>query len=103
MANSGGEEVTVTGQVTSRCETDRQCIVVIFRHPAGAGWGAGSWLCDLCSLWVFLAAYGHRVNPLGLLVACGPANLLATVPISPGGLGVVEGVLILFLVGFGTP
>lgn len=70
---------------------------------AAAGWGAGSWLCDACSLWVFLAAYGHRVNPLGLLVAYGLANLLATVPISPGGLGVVEGVLIPSLVGFGTP
>ena len=70
---------------------------------AAAGWAAGSWLCDACSLWVFLAAYGHRVNPLGLLVAYGLANLLATVPISPGGLGVVEGVLIPSLVGFGTP
>ena len=30
------------------------------------------------------------------------ANLLATVPISPGGLGVTEGLLIPFLFGFGT-
>jgi uncharacterized protein (TIRG00374 family) len=52
---------------------------------------------------VFLAAYGHRVNPLGLFVAYGLANLLATLPISPGGLGIIEGVLIPSLVGFGTP
>lgn len=70
---------------------------------AAACWAAGNWLWDACSLWVFLAAYGHEVNPIGLLVAYGLANLLATVPISPGGLGVVEGVLIPSLVGFGTP
>lgn len=43
------------------------------------------------------------MNPLGLFVAYGLANLLATLPISPGGLGIIEGVLIPSLVGFGTP
>ncbi len=66
-------------------------------------WAAGSWLMDAASLWVFVAAYGHRVDPVGLLVAYGLANLVAIVPISPGGLGVIEGVLIPSLVGFGTP
>jgi hypothetical protein len=70
---------------------------------ASASWAAGSWLLDAASLWVFLAAYGHRVTPVGLLVGYGLANLLAIVPISPGGLGVIEGVLIPSLVGFGTP
>jgi uncharacterized protein (TIRG00374 family) len=70
---------------------------------ASASWAAASWLFDAASLWVFLAAYGHRVDLVGLLVAYGLANLLAVVPISPGGLGVIEGVLIPSLVGFGTP
>jgi uncharacterized protein (TIRG00374 family) len=68
-----------------------------------ASWAAASWLLDAASLWVFLAAYGHRVNPISLLVAYSLANLLAILPISPGGLGIIEGVLIPSLVGFGTP
>jgi uncharacterized protein (TIRG00374 family) len=70
---------------------------------SAAGWAAANWAFDAASLWVFLAAYGHRVNPLGLFVAYGLANLLATLPISPSGLGIIEGVLIPALVGFGTP
>jgi uncharacterized protein (TIRG00374 family) len=68
-----------------------------------AAWSAGNWTLDAASLWVFLAAYGHRVNPDGLLLAYALANLVAVFPISPGGIGVIEGVLIPSLVGFGTP
>src|SRR5205823_1347904 len=67
------------------------------------GWATVNWLCDAASLWVFVAAYGHRVDLDGLVVAFGLANVLAAVPITPGGLGVVETVLTSTLVGFGTP
>ena len=67
------------------------------------GWAAANWLLDAASLWVFVAAYGHRVSPVGLLVAFGLANVLAAIPLTPGGLGVVEAVLTSTLVGFGTP
>jgi uncharacterized protein (TIRG00374 family) len=68
-----------------------------------ATWSVGNWGLDAASLWVFVAAYGHRVNLDGLFVAYALANLLAVLPISPGGIGVIEGVLIPSLVGFGTP
>ena len=68
-----------------------------------AGWAAANWLFDAASLWVFVAAFGHRVPIVGLLVAFGLANVLAAIPITPGGLGVVEFVLTSTLVGFGTP
>jgi uncharacterized protein (TIRG00374 family) len=68
-----------------------------------AAWSAGNWGLDAASLWVFLAAYGHRVNLDGLLLAYAFANLIAVLPISPGGIGIIEGVLIPSLVGFGTP
>jgi hypothetical protein len=42
------------------------------------------------------------VNPDGLLVAYGLAYVLAAIPITPGGLGVVEATLTSILVGFGT-
>jgi uncharacterized protein (TIRG00374 family) len=67
------------------------------------GWATANWLLDAAALWVFVAAYGHRVSPEGLLVAFGLANVLAAIPITPGGLGVVETVLTSTLVGFGTP
>ena len=38
-----------------------------------------------------------------MLVAYGLAYVLAAIPLTPGGLGVVEGVLTSSLVGFGTP
>lgn len=69
------------------------------------GWAAANWLLDAASLWVFLAAFGHSghrfPNPDGLIVAYGLANVIGAIPITPGGLGVVEGVLTPALVGFG--
>lgn len=79
----------------------------LLSDPAGlrrtAMWATGNWLLDAASLWVFLAAYGHRADPVGLLVGYGIATLVGGLPVSPGGLGVVEGILIPSLVGFGTP
>ena len=65
-------------------------------------WAILNWLFDAASLWVFVGAFGHLVNPDGLLVAYGLANVLAVIPITPGGLGVVEATLTTLLVGFGT-
>ena len=66
-------------------------------------WAAANWLFDAASLWVFLASFGKVLSPIDLLVAYGLANILAAIPITPGGLGIVEGVLIPSLVGFHTP
>jgi uncharacterized protein (TIRG00374 family) len=66
-------------------------------------WATWNWVFDAASLWVFLAAYGWRADPIGLAVGYGLANVAAALPISPGGLGVIEGVLIPSLVGFGGP
>jgi uncharacterized membrane protein YbhN (UPF0104 family) len=65
-------------------------------------WAAANWLLDASCLWVFLAAFGKLVSPIDLLVAYGLANVLAVIPITPSGLGVIEGVLIPTLVGFGV-
>jgi len=69
---------------------------------AAIGWAAANWLLDAASLWVFVAAFGHRVAIVGLLVSFGLANVLAAIPLTPGGLGVIEAVLTSTLVGFGT-
>ncbi len=76
--------------------TDRRLLV------RAGGWAAANWILDAASLWVFVGAFGHFLSPISLLVCFGLANVLAAVPFTPGGLGVVEGVLISTLVGFGT-
>lgn len=84
---------------------DRVQILLSDREMLGRAllWAAANWLLDAASLWVFLYAYGTPVFPIDLLVAYGLANILAVIPITPGGLGVVEGVLIPTLIGFGVP
>ncbi len=66
-------------------------------------WAGLNWLLDAACLWVFIWSFGTRVSPIDLLVAYGLANVLAAIPVTPAGLGVVEGVLIPTLVGFGVP
>jgi len=70
---------------------------------AAIGWAAANWLLDAASLWVFLLAFGHTMSPDGLIVAYALANVLGAIPVTPGGLGIVEGVLTSALVGFGSP
>jgi uncharacterized protein (TIRG00374 family) len=65
------------------------------------GWAAANWLLDAASLWVFVAAFSHFISPVDLLLAYGLANILAAIPITPGGLGVVEFVLVSLITGFG--
>ena len=55
-------------------------------------WAALNWLLDAACLWVFIWSFGHVISPIDLLVAYGLANILAAIPITPAGLGVVEGV-----------
>lgn len=84
--------------VASRLEdlaSDRQLLVRV------GGWALANWLLDAASLWVFLRAFGGSVPIDGLIVAFGLANVLAVIPLTPGGLGIVEGVYVPVLVGFG--
>ena len=69
----------------------------------GAAWAAANWLLDAAALWVFLRAFGTSLNPINLVVAYGVAGVLAAIPITPGGLGVVETALPSLLVTFGAP
>jgi uncharacterized protein (TIRG00374 family) len=68
-----------------------------------AGWAAANWLLDAASLGMFVAAFGGHPPLDGLVISFGLANVLAAVPITPGGLGIVEATLTAGLVGFGVP
>ncbi len=63
-------------------------------------WAVANWMLDAAALWVFLRSLGDTAPLDGLLVAFCLANLLAVIPVLPGGLGIIEGVLIPTLVGF---
>jgi uncharacterized protein (TIRG00374 family) len=65
-------------------------------------WASLNWLLDAASLWCFVAAFGHRANPVELFAAYGIANVAGALPVSPGGLGVVDSIAPLLLVGFGV-
>jgi hypothetical protein len=65
-------------------------------------WAAANWVLDATSLWVFLFAFGVHLDPVDVLVAYGLANILAAIPLTPGGLGVIELTVVSILTGFGA-
>jgi len=67
----------------------------------GLTWATINWLLDAAALWVFIRAFGPFLNPVDVIVAFCIANVLAVIPLTPGGLGVIETVLVATLVGFG--
>jgi putative heme transporter len=66
-----------------------------------AGWSAANWLLDAAALWVFLRAFGATTDVDALLVSFCLANVLAVIPITPGGLGIIDSTLPVALVWFG--
>jgi putative heme transporter len=78
-------------------------------RPSGPAWfeafglGALNWIencgCLVACIW---AVHGH-IPWHGILVAYALAQVTATIPITPGGIGVVEGSLTALLVAYGMP
>jgi uncharacterized protein (TIRG00374 family) len=68
---------------------------------AVAGWGMANWLLDCGCLVLSFLAVGVGVPWKGLLLAYGAGQLAANLPVTPGGLGVVEGSLTIALAQFG--
>jgi putative heme transporter len=76
-------------------------------RPSRAEWAGasalalGNWVFDCACLALAFAAVGAAVPWRGLLLAYGTGQLAANLPITPGGLGVVEGSLSIALVLYG--
>ncbi len=66
-------------------------------------WAALNWLFDAAALWIFLRAFGITMDIDALIISFGIANVLAAIPITPGGLGYVDTSYIGMLAGFGAP
>ena len=67
-----------------------------------AFWAALNWLFDAAALWIFLRAFNVTMDIDALIIAFGIANVLAAIPITPGGLGYVDGGYVAMLSGFGA-
>jgi uncharacterized protein (TIRG00374 family) len=65
------------------------------------GWSLGNWGFDCGCLAFAYVAVGAGIPWRGLLLAYGAGQLASNLPITPGGLGVVEGSLTVALVAYG--
>ena len=64
-------------------------------------WGTLNWLFDCACFAMMFVAIDAPIPWKGLLLAYGAGQLAALLPITPGGLGVVEGSITVALVAFG--
>jgi uncharacterized protein (TIRG00374 family) len=64
-------------------------------------WGTANWLFDCACFAMMFLAVDSTIPWKGLLLAYGAGQLAAMLPITPGGLGVVEGSITIALVAFG--
>lgn len=64
-------------------------------------WALANWLLDCACFGFSFVAVGAAVPWKGLLLAYGAGQLAANLPITPGGLGAVEGSITIALVAFG--
>lgn len=90
----------VIGRIAERIKSlwsDRELV------RRGVTWAALNWLFDAACLWVCLRAFHVTLNPIDLFVAYGVGNVLAAIPLTPGGLGTVELAVTALLRGFGVP
>jgi len=65
------------------------------------GWALANWVMDCACLVCAFLAVGAPVPWRGLLLAYGAGQLAANLPVTPGGLGVVEGSITIALSYFG--
>ncbi|HET6793736.1 MAG TPA: YbhN family protein, partial [Acidimicrobiales bacterium] len=77
--------------------------------PGARGWteafglALANWLDDAACLAACMLALGVHIPWRGVLVAYGLTQIAASLPVTPGGIGVVEGSLAALLVGYGVP
>ncbi|MGO9929456.1 MAG: lysylphosphatidylglycerol synthase domain-containing protein, partial [Mycobacterium sp.] len=67
------------------------------------GFASGDLLFDLLSLDLVFLALRDQPGFGPLAVAYGAANIASAIPVTPGGLGVIEVTLVAVTVGFGAP
>ena len=67
------------------------------------GLALGNWVLDAGSLYVMFVAFGFTPNIGIVIVVYGLGSILAMLPLTPGGLGLVEGVMVPAFAALGVP
>jgi uncharacterized protein (TIRG00374 family) len=67
------------------------------------GFASADLLFDLLSLDLMFLAFRYQPGFGPLAVAYGAANIASVIPVTPGGLGIIEVTLVAITVGFGAP
>ena len=106
-ASAEGRVAALRGRLLPGLKTAAVVLQALRHDPwlviRGLFWATVNWLVDALALWLVLRMVGAPVDPVPVLVAFALANLIAIVPLTPGGLGVVEFALTAILVGLGAP
>lgn len=98
VADDSGERLVLrVGQQFDTVMADRRRLV------AAVGFAAANWLLDATALWACVRVFGHTLGYPGLIVPYALGQAAGWVPLTPGGLGLVEGVIVPTIVGFGSP
>jgi uncharacterized protein (TIRG00374 family) len=92
--DSAAEIERIVDMVTAFRLRPRQIINIVL-------WGTANWLFDCACFGMMFLAVNASIPWKGLLLAYGAGQLAATLPFTPGGLGVVEGSITIALVAFG--
>lgn len=95
---SPGEAESILVRIAARLVTVRPALGEV---AVAFGWALGNWIFDCACLAAAFPAVGAPVPWRALVLAYGAGQLAANVPITPGGLGVVEGSLAIALVVYG--
>jgi putative heme transporter len=98
IGRPGGDEIAhiqrIVGWVTTVRLGRRQISKIV-------AWGSANWLLDCSCFAMMFLAVDSAIPWKGLLLAYGAGQLAANLPITPGGLGAVEGSITIALVAFG--
>ena len=98
LTETGAESFvrTMGHQIRLLATHPRRLLVVVLLSAA-------NWRLDAAALWVLLAAFGYPLAFGPLLTVYGLGTIIAMLPLTPGGLGIVEAVMVPALIAFGTP
>jgi uncharacterized membrane protein YbhN (UPF0104 family) len=92
-----GAVVSTAMTSASQLVRDRRALLV------GGGWASANWLLDLAVLVTLAVTLGQRMPLLPVVLVYVVGQLVAAVPITPGGVGIVEATMTGLLVAAGAP
>jgi uncharacterized protein (TIRG00374 family) len=91
------------GQTSARLASLARTALTGRDFAVSLAFAAGNWLFDLLALDLVFLALRYQPGFGPLAVAYGAANIASAIPLTPGGLGIIEVTLVAVTVGFGAP